>query len=155
MQQKLFRSKTTCDEIFSSILPKIHKGFFTINKVDDATEHINLIGQLADYFKSEDVKWVEMKISFDPIIPMNTMYYNGKVNECIICHIEDFEKFYFSNVFNFINENNVHVSSKKEEDGWTTVSYGKSKKVSPINKQHKLKSIKEELQQLVGDWKNI
>ena len=46
-------------------------------------------------FKREDVKWVEMKLSFTPIIPVNTISYINKVNDNFVCHIEDFEKFYF------------------------------------------------------------
>ena len=150
MLKKIILSETTNDEIFTSVHQKSHKGIYTINKVDDATEHIKLVGKMTDYFKTEDVKWVEMNLKHDPIIPINTLSYINKFNNNFVCHVEDFEKFYFTNIKNMITENMVYVQSKKPTDGWIVVNHGQNK-----DKQMKYKKIIDELINLVGDWNSL
>jgi len=67
----------------------------------------------------------------------------------MICHIEDFQKFYLSNVADFIRINHIHFdNSKVSDDGWITVS-------TKRNKKDKYDKIIIELSELVGEWKNM
>jgi hypothetical protein len=152
MERKMINSDASKDEIFTSIHRKSHKGFFTINKIDDAMAHIKLIGDMTDYFKKEDVKWIEMKLSFVPVLPVNTISYVNKVNDNFVCHIEDFEKFYFANIDKFVQYEMIVGAdiNNNDGDGWIVVGDNTSK-----GKKRKFTNIKTELLTLVGDWNNI
>jgi len=149
MLKKIILSETTNDEVFTAIHQKSHKGFYTINKIDDATEHIKIMGKMTDYFKTEDIKWIEMPLKFEPVIPVNTLSYLNTFNNHFVCHIEDFEKFYFANFQKIITENMIFVlSSKKSNDGWIMVGNNNNNK----DKKLKYKKVLDELTNLVGDW---
>lgn len=148
--QQFFNSELTKDEIQIILIKKSHKAIFKIKSIDDITEHINLTSKICIFLKKEDTKWVEIPIDFIPKIPLNTISYNNKYNGNIVCHIEDFEKFYMANLNNFIKLNYIYVDPNRlSEDGWI-------KNIDP-KKEKKLKYIKlrNDITNLVGDWNNM
>ena len=148
--QSFFKSETFKDEILVILIKKSHKAIFKIKTCDDATEHLKLITNLNENLKKEDIKWVEIEISFKPEIPPNTISYINKYNNNFICHIEDFERFYLSNVTKIIQPNHIYCDhSRQTNDGWTKVSGYKKEK------RDKYAEIIQELQTLVGDWNNM
>lgn len=148
--QNFFKSDLTNDEILIILIKKSHKAVFKIKAIDDATEHLKLITTVTETLKKEDVKWVEMEIVFKPEIPPNTISYINKYNNNFICHIEDFERFYLSNVTNIIQPLHVHYTHTKiTTDGWTKVSDKKK------DKKDRHLEIINELQILVGNWNNM
>ena len=148
--QELFKSETTHDEILIILIRKSHKAIFKLKTIDDITEHLKLLTELSDKLKKEDIKWVEIKLLFKPTLPPNTISYQNKYNDNFICHIEDFEKFYLSNVMKIIQLDHIYCSySKTTDDGWTKVSGYKREK------REKHSEILKELQPLVGDWNNM
>jgi hypothetical protein len=148
--QEFFKSEISNDEILIIQIKKSHKSIFRIKMIDDATEHLKLITNLSEKLKKNDIKWVEIELSFSPTIPPNTISYINKYNNNFICHIEDFERFYLSNVTKIIQPVHIYCShSRVTVDGWTKVSgYKKEKK-------DKYTEIIKELQTLVGDWNNM
>lgn len=148
--QQIFRSETSKDEIFLILIKKSHKGIFKLRIFDDVPEHINLINKINNYLKKEDIKWVEVMIDFKPKIPLNTISYLNKYNGNIVCHIEDFEKFYLANINNFIKLNHIYVNpSRISDDGWI-------KNIDPKKeKKTKYNTIMNELINLIGDWNHM
>lgn len=150
MQPQVFKSSISYDEVEVNLLKKPHKAIFKIKSVDDITNHIKLVNDTIDTLKKNDIKWIEISIDFNPIIPSNTISYKNKFNDNLICHVEDFEKFYLSNMENFIKLNHVHINqSKILDDGWTRIVDLKKEK------REKYIKIKEEIHNLVGDWNNL
>jgi len=149
--EKVFNSDVSRDQINIILIKKSHKSIFKLISIDDTTQHLKLIDLIDVYLKKEDTKWVEFIVfdDFDPIIPTNAITYKNKYNNNMICHIEDFQKFYLSNVADFIRINHIHFdNSKVSDDGWITVS-------TKRNKKDKYDKIIMELSELVGDWKNM
>jgi len=147
----VFNSEVSRDQINIILIKKSHKSIFKLISIDDTTQHLKLIDLIDVYLKKEDTKWVEFIVfdEFDPIIPTNVITYKNKYNNNMICHIEDFQKFYLSNVADFIRINHIHFdNSKVSDDGWITVS-------TKRNKKDKYDKIIIELSELVGEWKNM
>lgn len=148
--QEFFKSETSRDEILVILIKKSHKAIFKLKIIDDTTEHLKLITSLNEKLKKDDIKWVEIELSFKPIIPLNTISYTNKYNNNFICHIEDFERFYLSNITKIIKVDHVYCShSRITDDGWTKVSGYKREK------KDKYLELLKELQTLVGDWNNM
>lgn len=149
--EKVFNSEVSRDQINIILIKKSHKAVFKLISIDEITQHLKLIDLIDICLKKEDIKWVEFIVfdEFDPIIPTNVITYKNKYNNNMICHIEDFQKFYLSNVADFIRLNHIHYdNSKVAPDGWITVS-------SKRNKKDKYDKIIKELSELVGDWTNM
>lgn len=148
---EIYRSEQTKDEMFVILIKKSHKAIFKLKVVEDASEHIKLINNLITTFKREDIKWVELTIDFTPTLPSNTISYTNKYNGNFVCHIEDFEKFYFANFPNIIKCDHVFNNpAKVAEDGWVTVTTGNKK-----GKKDRYNKIIKDLQVLIGDWNSM
>jgi hypothetical protein len=144
---KTFKSSTSRDEVEIILIKKSHKAIFNIKVLDDIMEHIKLISVISQFLKKEDIKWVEIEKDFDPKIPQNTISYINKYNGHFVCHIEDFERFYLSNIENFIKINFIYVNpSKISDDGWTRIMDPKRERKDKYNK------LKKDAVNLVGDW---
>lgn len=149
--EKLFSSETSKDQINIILIKKSHKAIFKLISIDETAQHLNLIELVDVFLKKEDIKWVEFLVvgEAELIIPTNAITYKNKYNNNMICHIEDFQKFYLSNISDFIKINHVHVDiCKKSEDGWKMVS-------AKHNKRDKYDQIILELSELIGDWNNL
>lgn len=149
--EKVFNSDVSNDQIIMILIKKTHKAIFKLISIDDITQHLKLIDQIDIYLKREDIKWVEFIVfdDFEPIVPLNAITYKNKYNNNIICHIEDFQKFYLSNVNDFVRINHIHFdNSKVSSDGWITVT-------NKRNKKEKYEQIIKELSDLVGDWNKL
>lgn len=147
--QMMFSSERSKDAIITILIKKFHKAIFKIKIVDDAFEHVNLVNKVCNYFKKDDIKWVELMINFEPKIPQNAIYYRNKFNGNFVCHIEDFEKFHLMNINSIVCIYHINVDSKISEDGWIKVSDPKKDKKEKYNK------ILKEFMTLVGDWNNM
>ena len=143
MQQKF--EGTTHDEILLFIIKKSHKAIFTLKSVDNATEHFNLITSIFEFMKKEDIKWIEFPIKFDPIMPPNAITFKNKFNDNLVCHIEDFVKFYFANIRNFIKLQHIYYSDDSKTNGWTVVKSPKK------GKREKYDNLLKELVELVRE----
>jgi len=145
-----FKSELSQDEIVLILLLKSHKAIFDLKTVDDAIEHIKLISNIEKFLRKEDIKWIEFSTNIvNPIIPVNSVCYTNQHNNNINCHIEDFLKFYMSNVGQFIKLS--HIKQKtgkniKNPNEWTTV------KAPQKIKKEKYDLILEELKLLGKDW---
>jgi len=147
--QEHYKSEDSHDEIIMIIIKKAHKAILKIKTVDISSIHIELISNTIDKLKKEDIKWIELTLNFDPKIPPNTISYINKYNNNLICHIEDFDNFYLTNITKIINlEHIYYVQNKVSEDGWIKVSNYKTEKKDKYDK------IIQEFQILVGDWNN-
>jgi len=145
--QQIFTTENTKDEIFVLLIKKSHKAIFKLKIVDDITQHIKLISTVDIFLKKEDIKWVEMEVDFDPVVPLNAISFKNKYNNNYIVHIEDFERYYLANISNFVKLHHVYCdNSKVTEDGWIKVSGHKKEKKDKYDK------IITELKVLVGDW---
>lgn len=133
MQSK-FVSNVSKDEVHLFFIKKSHKAIFKIVCVDDVTEHVDLIKEIEKMLRKKDIKWIEFEIRFTPIMPPNAITYINKYNENLVCHIEDFLKFYFMNVSNFIDLNHIHYVNEKNNGGWTLVGGPKQGKKIKYNK---------------------
>lgn len=146
---KIFKSQTSNDKISININKKTHRCFLNIDVVDDAVEHVKLINNIITELKKEDIKWVEMISNFSVVLPKNAVTYTNKRNNNTVCHIEDFEKFYFANIQSFIKLYNVSTQDNKDNDGWTVVMDKKKDRRDKYNK------IKVDIVNLVGDWNSM
>lgn len=149
--EKIFTSEVSKDQINIILIKKSHKAIFKLIMIDDTTQHLKLIDLIDIYLKKEDIKWVEFIVfdEFDPIIPINVITYKNKYNNNMICHIEDFQKFYLSNVNDFVMLNHIHLDTiRVTEDGWKVVP-------AKRNKKDKYEQITKELSELVGDWNKL
>ncbi len=133
MQSK-FVSNASKDEVHLILIKKSHKAILKIVCVDDVTEHVNLIKEIEKMLRKEDTKWIEFEIRFIPVMPPNSITYINKHNGNLVCHIEDFLKFYFMNVSNFINLNHIHYVNEKNSGGWTLVGGPKKGKKMKYDK---------------------
>ena len=121
MQQK-FESELSEDQISLFLIKKSHKAIFTLKSVENSTEHVSLISKIETFLRAEDIKWIEFPIlSFDPIIPKNSITYINKFNGNLVCHIEDFVKFYFANIRNFVQITHFKYNAEVNKGGWTVV----------------------------------
>jgi hypothetical protein len=143
---KIFKSQTSGDKVSVLINKKIHKCILHIMSVDDATEHIKLINNIVSELKKEDIKWVEIETNFTPQFPKNAITYPNKKNNNTVCHIEDFEKFYFLNMQNLIQLHQIRINEVPDKDGWITVIDKKKERREKYNK------IKKDIVNLLGDW---
>ena len=151
--QVTYKSKRSNDIVTIILIRKSHKCILEIFTVDNVSEHLELITELNIYLKNEDIKYVEMALDFNPVIPLNTVYYINKHNNNFICHIEDFEKFYLANISNIIKLQHIHCTYtnkiRKDDDNWIKVSSFKTER------KEKYDSIMKELKTLVGDWNEL
>lgn len=151
--QQTFKAKKSNDVVNLILIKKSHKCIFKVMTLDNVNEHLNLITEISTYLKNEDIKWVEIEIDFIPVIPANTVSYNNKYNNNFICHIEDFEKFYLTNISKLIKLQNIYCSysskMKQNSDAWIKVSSYKTER------KEKYDSIMYELKTLVGDWNEL
>ena|SRR5579885_2374638 len=147
--QMIFSSEKSKDAIFTILIKKSHKALFKLKVVDDAFEHINLINKICNHFKKDDIKWIEITLNFSPKIPQNTIYFKNKFNGNFVCHIEDFEKFYLTNINLLVKLYHINTDPKISEDGWIKVFDPKKEKRDKYNK------ILKEFTNLVGDWNNM
>lgn len=147
MQSIVFKSEVSKDEIDIRLLRRSHKAIFKCIFIDVAIEYIGLIGMICDFLKKEDVKWVEVRVEFDPVIPSNTISYINKYNKGFVCHIEDFQAFYFRNIGKFVDIGRIYVDiSGMLEDGWTKIIDPKKERME------KYTIVKRQLIDLVGNW---
>jgi hypothetical protein len=148
--EKIFGSSVTSDEIVVKFIKKAHKAIFIISLIDNATEHLKLVVNIIEKLKEEDIKWVEIESISEPKLPPNTISYTNKFNGNIVCHIEDFERFYLLNIRKFIRPTSVYcLPPKTTDDGWIVVSG--NKKV----KNEKYITLLKELDTLIGDWNTM
>lgn len=148
--QEFFKSEQTKDELCVILIKKSHKALFKLRIIEDPSEHIKLMNNLVIHLKKEDVKWVELFVDFTPKIPSNTISYTNKYNGNFVCHIEDFERFYFANFQNLIKCDQIHyIPAKTTEDGWVTVTCNKK------GKKERYNNLIKELQVLIGDWNSM
>lgn len=150
MQTQKFKSAFSQDEIDILLYKKTHRCICKIRIADVSIEHLKLIGILSSSLKKDDIKWVEIAVDFNVKLHPNTISYKNKFNGNLVCHIEDFEKFYLTNMENLIKVNHIFVSSgKKIDNGWTIVA--------DLRKLRKDKYVifKQDTINLVGDWNNI
>jgi hypothetical protein len=139
----IFKSETSSDHIEITVLSKAHKALLKVIMVDSVSEHIKMISEIENFLKMNDVKWVELSLSKNPIIPVNSVYYINKYNDNTVCHIEDFKKFYFLNSNNLIKLANVKYKISKNNPNtrdWVVI------KSSSVGKKEKYDKIIEELQ---------
>jgi len=147
---KNFISKSSKDKISITLINDAHKAIYNIKVVDYASDHVALFKEVYKYMHEQDVKWVEIPTSFKPIVPTNTLYYKDKFNDNIICHIIDFEKFYWINIDKFIKLNNIYISQTDEDnEGWINVVDSKKEK------KKKLESLIRDIQLITNDWNNL
>ena len=118
---KLITSLTTLDKLNLKIMYKLHRAIITIIAVDSIHEHIQILKYAIKYLKNRDIKWIELELNFDPIIPLNTIYFINKFNNNLVYHIEDFIKFYAKNIVHIIHINHIVNSVPVNTDGWILV----------------------------------
>jgi hypothetical protein len=106
-------------------------------------ENVKLITLATEFLKQEDIKWVLSHADFHIIIPENTVWH--KKNGIIYCHIEDYEKFYLTNITNILKSTKLSTDTATD-DGWTVVYNRRKAKESKINQ------IKKELKIISTDW---
>src|SRR3989304_214820 len=111
--QQIFTTESTKDEVVIILIKKSHKAIFRQKIVDDITQHIKLINTIDTFLKKEDVKWVEMEVDFEPIIPINAISYKNKYNDNLIVHVSDFERFYLANINNLIKLHHIYCDNSK------------------------------------------
>ncbi|MCJ7637941.1 MAG: hypothetical protein MUO21_10670 [Nitrososphaeraceae archaeon] len=140
--QSNFVSDTSKDEVDLVLIKKSHKALFTLKCVDNVIDHIKLIKSVENSMRKEDIKWIEFDINFSPLMPPNSITYLNKHNGNIVCHIEDFLKFYFMNINNFIQLGHIHYEDiskdKQKNGGWILVGgpkKGKKVKYDEIIKE--------------------
>lgn len=144
-----FKSELSQDEVCLIILQKSHKAIFDLKSIDSATEHIKLISTIEKFLKKEDIKWIEFSASIsNPVIPINSICYTNPHNNNVNCHIEDFLKFYMSNISQFVKLSHIKNKNKDKPDPskWITV------KAPQKVKKEKYDLIIEELKLLGKDW---
>jgi len=150
IMQRILKSKISHDEIIITFSKKKHKAYFELKLYDNATEHFQLINNLTKLLKYKDIKWVEIELLFNPVIPINAITYINKKTNNFVCHIEDFEKLYLINLAQIIQIKHIYYcNSQKSVDGWIKVSDYKK------DKYNKYIEIIEELKILVCDWNNL
>ena len=111
-----------------------HTANLFVNTYDDYSEHIKNINSMLTYANNSNIRWICLRITGKFITPQNAMI--SRKNEDpgkIRCHIEDFRKFYMSNMDKIIQTKCIHAikSKKKDKDGFVII----------INR-NKIKSIK-------------
>lgn len=145
--KEFFSSDHSKDQINIFLIKKSHRAIFKLISIDNSTEHINLLNKIIIYLKKNDIKWVETEIDFEPVIPTNTVSFINKYNNFFVCHIEDFERFYRTNIKNLIKINYLHHEyNKVSDDGWIKISCPKK------DKKDKYDNLINELISLIGDW---
>lgn len=146
-----FNSNITKDEIIIIINKEEHKSKFNIKTIDNTLEHIQLIKRICYELENLNIKWVNLEIDFEPIIPVNTLVSYISNNSLLSCHIADFENFYFTNITNIIKQKHIHIQQGNKicDDGWITVVDLKTERKNKYN------NIKNELSNLVYDWNTV
>lgn len=148
MNPKVFSSDSEKDCIEIFINNRQHKAMFKILKYDDLSENMKILHQVIEYLKKGDIKWLHINNEHDKefTIPMNALCDINNKRKTVVCHIEDFENFYLTNIKNFIDTNMLSIDMKTNEDGWTKV-FDKKKE-----RKKKLLKVQEELNNLGLDW---
>ena len=149
----IFKSASTNDEIELGVLLKSHRSIFNLKFVELCSEHIKLISEIEIFLREKDIKWIEFNIDGTPNIPINSVCYKNKYNDNVVCHIEDFTRFYFSNIKNLLKSTHIKCKSKpiiKDSKGWTTVQKPQKYKQDKYNEI--IKELELHGQTLLHDW---
>jgi len=134
-----------------------HTAKIFVNKYDDYKEHIKQINYLFNYAKNANIRWICLRITGKYVTPQNAMISREKGDHGKIrCHIEDFRKFYMSNMDKIIPTKCIHAikTKRKDKDGFIIVTNKnkmKSKKYDYIKKKVKeINTIK--IEECDDDW---
>ena len=149
MIKKTFDSKITNDSIEINHNRKSQYANFNLVKFDQVADNLKLIVEAVEYLKNLGIMWIIMNIKFKFEVPSNTVWFKNNKDGTINCHIEDFEKFYFKNMSNFVKINNIYIEDMVDNDGWTVVVDKKKLK------KERIEEIKTEIEAMVGDWNNL
>lgn len=160
---KQFPSEKSKDLIEISYFEKSHKCNLFIKCVDDVFDNVRLVGTVITYLKKIDIKWVCLvfKSKEDIIIPENTVWFEHKYTSGVCCHIEDFDKFYITNLSNLLTSKLIYLPNTTStnhsntevvgDDGWTIVLGINAKSNMVKQKKEKLDEIKKHLKELVSN----
>lgn len=150
MQNQEFKSVNSQDQINTSLFAKSHRAHVNIFRFDELSENIKLLGEVIEFLKKEDVKWIVLKLDPSFTVPKNAVWYQNKKTGDINCHIEDFEKIYLANLDRLVTPDIIHVSySKVDKDGW--VHHVDKRKV----KTQKLSRVRSEISAIATDWTQL
>jgi len=144
-----FESEHSNDSLKIKVINRSHKAEFEISKFDDLNENMKLLGNVLEYLKNNDIKWIIVEYNKSYTFPVNTIFKINPNNK-LLCHIEDFEKFYVENISKMLKMRNIHVGSTDEKNnGWTLVINKKKEK------QKKIIDIDKEIKSLTSDWNKL
>ena len=117
-----FKGEKSDDEIELYVFLKNHRTILNLKVVESPKEHIKLISDVEIFLRKNDIKWIEFPVD-NPIIPVNSICYKNKYNNNnAVCHIEDFNKFYFSNIKKIIQIKHIKFNKNKVDNkGWVIV----------------------------------
>lgn len=149
MNCKEFKSLNSNDCIHIQYRTNSLKVSFEIKSYDDFNENLKLIVNMIDYLKNNNIKWVKIPLSVNYTLPVNTVIDKNDDNKYINCHIEDFEKFYLSNMQYFIKPSIIFIKKNIVEKEWTTIVDKRKEK------RKKIEHLKNHVENLVTDWNSL